>query len=42
MGCDWVMSFPWAFGPPIGMKIRSSRWEYDQRNVDGKGRLRSG
>jgi hypothetical protein len=36
------MSFIWACGPPIDMKIRSSRRVYDQSCVDGKGRLHSG
>ena len=37
-----LMSFIWACGPPIDMKIRSSRRVYDQSCVDGKGRLHSG
>ena len=32
-----VLSFIWACGPPIDMKIRSSRRVYDQSCVDGKG-----
>jgi CheY-like chemotaxis protein len=39
---DIPMSFIWACGPPIDMKIRSSRRVYDQSCVDGKGRLHSG
>ena len=37
-----LMSSIWACGPPIDMKIRSSRRVYDQSCVDGKGRLHSG
>jgi hypothetical protein len=36
-----LMSFIWACGPPIDMKIRSRR-RVRLSSVDGKGRLHSG
>jgi hypothetical protein len=42
MSADDVVSFIWACGPPIDMKIRLTRHVYDQSCVDGKGCLHSG
>jgi len=33
---DLRKSFAWTCGPPIDMKIKSSRSVYDQAGVDGK------